>query len=385
MEKAHAINPRRIAWCCEEQGLSVDQLAREVKIAPATLGRVMEGEDALSIKQLRGIAAFFNRGLLFFLEPEPVNETTLHSAQFRTLRNHKPTLSPRLKTLVERVEYQRRVYLSLLEDLGEAVDREWYPAGLSFDPVDMKQPAAVARRWLGIEEGMDFQALRRAVETKGIMVFLSNGYAGQWQIAKESPVRGFSLYFDSYPVIAIKKQGAEGPQAFTLMHELAHLLLHRESFIDDEEDFHSYRGKEQVANAFAANLLVPDGLLAQVDMTHFPVGEVSAYDNYLKRECKRWCVSGEVVVLRLVNEGLLARERYPEYRKWKETLPLPKDSSGGSRYRYKEPMRVFGEPFVRTVLDALHSRQITLARASSYLDNLKIKDLRRLEEAHARI
>jgi len=65
-------------------------------------------------------------------------------------------------------------------------------------------------------------------------------------------------------------------------------------------------------------------------------------------------------------------------------LPIP-EGGGGSRYRYKEPLRMFGESFVRTVLDALHSQQITLARASTYLDNLKIKDLRRLEETHARI
>jgi len=34
---------------------------------------------------------------------------------------------------------------------------------------------------------------------------------------------------------------------------------------------------------------------------------------------------------------------------------------------------------VRTVLDALNARHITLAKASSYLDNLKINDLQKLE------
>ena len=35
--------------------------------------------------------------------------------------------------------------------------------------------------------------------------------------------------------------------------------------------------------------------------------------------------------------------------------------------------------FVRTVLDSLYARHITLAKASGYLDNLKIKDLHQLE------
>jgi hypothetical protein len=34
---------------------------------------------------------------------------------------------------------------------------------------------------------------------------------------------------------------------------------------------------------------------------------------------------------------------------------------------------------VRTVLDALSARRISLAKASTYLDNLKISDLHKLE------
>jgi hypothetical protein len=40
---------------------------------------------------------------------------------------------------------------------------------------------------------------------------------------------------------------------------------------------------------------------------------------------------------------------------------------------------------VETVLDALSARHITLAKASSYLDNLKIKDLHQLERHFASI
>ncbi len=36
---------------------------------------------------------------------------------------------------------------------------------------------------------------------------------------------------------------------------------------------------------------------------------------------------------------------------------------------------MFGDAYVRTILDALSANHITLNKASSYLDNLKIKDL----------
>jgi hypothetical protein len=46
---------------------------------------------------------------------------------------------------------------------------------------------------------------------------------------------------------------------------------------------------------------------------------------------------------------------------------------------------VFGDKYVRTVLDALNARHITLAKASTYLDNLRISDLRQLERYYAGI
>jgi len=237
MDKAQTVNPQRIAWCSMAEGLSVEDLAREVHIAPATLDKAMQGEDALSINQLRSIAKHFNRGMLFFLDPAPVDETRLHSPQFRTISNQKPALPAKLTALIERVEHQREVYIGLLEDLGEDVSRPWYPDGLQLAELDIKQAAEASRRWLGLEDDNDLNQLRRAVEARGILVFISNGYAGRWQIPKENPVRGFSLNFPTYPVIAVKKQSSEGPQAFTLMHELAHLLLHRDSFIDEDKDF----------------------------------------------------------------------------------------------------------------------------------------------------
>jgi len=44
-------------------------------------------------------------------------------------------------------------------------------------------------------------------------------------------------------------------------------------------------------------------------------------------------------------------------------------------YRHREPSHIFGHTFVRTVLDALHGQYITLAKASHYLDGLKINGL----------
>ena len=63
------------------------------------------------------------------------------------------------------------------------------------------------------------------------------------------------------------------------------------------------------------------------------------------------------------------------------TKPLEMERKVVNRsYRYREPIHIFGDTFVRTVFEALQAKEITLARASGYLDNLRIQDVHELEQ-----
>lgn len=382
MERVQSINPQRIAWCCADLGITTDDLARELGVPWLNLERVMGGEDGLTFNQLRKIAEYFGRGVLFFLEPGPVDEEQVHTPQFRTLANQKPGLSARLKALIERVEKQRSVYLSLREDLDGALP-------VAFNPPDLPQQnpreaARIARRWLSLSDHNSFDTYRTAVEARGVLVFRTNGYNGKWQIAKESPILGFALYDTESPVIVVKKQPWESQQTFTLMHELGHLLLHKASSIDDEADIQSHQGRESQVNAFAGHLLVPDSFLTSIRDSECP-DDVAQFDNWLAQSRKAWGVSTEVILRRLLDAGRLPQIQYAAYRRWRAMVP-PVEKDGGNRmYRHREPKHVFGDTFVRTVLDALSARHITLAKASSYLDSVKITDLHQLERHYASV
>ena len=111
--------------------------------------------------------------------------------------------------------------------------------------------------------------------------------------------------------------------------------------------------------------------------------EAAEFDDWLREQRKAWGVSGEVILLRLLDAGRLPRKDYMAYRAWREEM-ISAEGDGGSRaYRHREPKHVFGDTYVRAVLDALSARHITLAKASSYLDNLKIKDVHLLERHYA--
>lgn len=374
-----SINSERLAWCCADYGITPGNLAAELGIAPVSLDRVMSGESGITFNQLAKVAAYFGRGVLFFLEKEPVREERIHTLAFRTLANQKPELSVKVKGLIERVEKQRSVYLALREDLDNPDMPIFYPPDLPDDP---RAAAVTARKWLGLGEVNDFDTYRNAVEAQGILVFRSNGYNGKWQIAKDSPILGFTLYSPDCPVIVVKKQEWVTQQAFTLMHEVGHLLLHKTSSIDDESDMNSHQGKERDANAFAGLVLVPDSFLQKIDDAARPI-DVEQYDDWLEWCRKAWGVSSEVVLRRLLDNGRLPYQKYAAYRAWRAGLQFPQIDGGSRAYRNREPKHIFGDTFVRTVLGALSGRRITLAKASSYLDGLKINDLHQLERHYA--
>ena len=175
----------------------------------------------------------------------------------------------------------------------------------------------------------------------------------------------------------------EAPQAFTLMHELAHVLLHKTSWIDDETDLRATQGREQEANLFAGLVLVPDHFLDSISDQTRPT-DVTTFNEWLKPQRKVWGVSTEVILRRLLAVGRLTQATYQAYRAWSLEAGQNIKEEGGTRmYRHREPKHIFGDRFVRTVLNSLSARRITLSKASSYLDSIKIADVHELERHYA--
>lgn len=380
MEKLDSINSERIRWCCEDRGITPQELAETLRFSWDSFQEVLHQHSGLTFNQLRKVADYFHRSTLFFLESGPVTGEQVHTPQFRTIANQKPEISPKVRAIVERVERQRDVYLSLLETMDDTDTSRFNPP--AFSNKSVRQAARITRDWLDLSSANDFAAYRRAVEAKGILVFRSNGYNGAWQIPKTDPICGFAVFDARCPVIVVKKMATETRQVFTLMHELGHVLLHRTSSIDDDADLYSHQGHEREANEFAGLLLVPDEKLNEVDDDAIP-SDTSQYDAWLRPLTRKLGVSPEVVLRRLLESNRIDRASYEAYREWRAKQPIPVEGKGTRMYRHREPKHVFGDAFVGVVLDALHAKQITLTKASTYLDNLKISDLHQLEAFNA--
>jgi len=379
MDRITNINIDRIYWCCNDQHSSIDELVTLLGINPDVFASFLEGERGLTFNQLKKIADYFGRGILFFLEEGEIDGNTLHSPQFRTITNQKPHLSRELRSYIERVEYQRDIFLSLIEDDDDGFLGQLQSFELEFSTPS--EAAAAARIWLNVANINSFDTYRSAIEKKGVLIFRSNGYVGNWKIPNNSEILGFSLYDESCPVIVVRKQEFETRQAFTLAHELGHLLMHKSSFIDELSDFDSFDlGQYEIeANSFAGHFLVPTEYLSEISLDIFDA-DISTLEQSLKPFRNKWCASYEVIIRRFIEEGLLPRQILFEYRDWRDVQPkLVSDSGGNRQYRHREPKHIFGDRYVRTVLSSLSEKKITLAKASDYLDRIKVADIHQLE------
>lgn len=380
VERISNVNWQRILWCCGDRRISINELAVAVNVPYATLERLEGGEDALTYAQLQRIASYFGRGVLFFLEPGPVDPVKVFTNGFRTLANQKAEIDAAVKKIIERAEWQREAYLALRAEVGDERIAEFAPPDLKGKTLEAA--ATVVRNWLELDGVRNFEGYRRAVESKGILVFRTNGYQGKWQIPKTSQVLGFAIYHEAFPLIVVRKARFESRQVFTLFHELAHILLHKESVIDEEPDLYANEGREREANRFAGLVLVPDKHLNHVNRYAMPA-RAAEIDGWLAGHRRDWGVSTEVILLRLLDSGRIERHVYDEYKAWQDAQPNVEDSEGRRSYRYREPRHILGDGYVRTVLSALDQRRITLTRASRFLDGLKVDDLHRLEGYYA--
>jgi len=374
MERIDFINTKRLQWCCNEIGITVEELSEETKVSLGALKSLFEDQKGLTYNQLKKLADFFGRGIFFFLEEGDVVEERVHSANFRTLTNQKPYLSLEMRKFIERVEKKRDEFLWLLEET------EGEQPNFTFPDLEgsIENRAMQIREWLNLPSKNSFDTYREALGEKGIFVLQSNGYTGKWKIPNESPVLGFSLWHQKMPVIVIKKQRTKERQTFTLIHELAHLVLHQQSIIDDEQDIWGNSGSEKEANRFAGTLLVPMEFLDTIDVELIP-SRYAEYRDWFGVYKKEWGVSTEVILRRLVDTKRLSPALYQGYRSWLKQQTLP-ESSGGQRYRDREPLHIFGKRYVQEVLDAKSYDVITLVKASRFLDNIKINTLHQLEK-----
>jgi Zn-dependent peptidase ImmA (M78 family) len=287
---------------------------------------------------------------------------------------HRETQTPKehyqLLLVQSEVEEIRLNALDLFEMLGEqppTLPEDIYAALTD----DVEKVAARARTLLDmpIEEQLSLKSrekdsfvniLRNKFEAAGILV-------AKHPALVQFGARGICFYATPLPVVVFSNE-APGAQAFTLGHELAHVIL-KVSAISGAPGSATPSAKrvEDWCNAFASAFLVPSAALERlVPRLSIPLDAIE--DSKLNDLARAFAVSRHAMLIRLVNLGYVRASFYWDVKRpWFLEEEAKYKARGrpkyyGSRYRTSR-----GDLYTGLVLEAWANGMITNHNAAEFM------------------
>jgi Zn-dependent peptidase ImmA (M78 family) len=220
-----------------------------------------------------------------------------------------PNAAPTAKSkeTIQTIQFAEGVQKALEQDSEGVSDLPHFTVTQS-DKID--EFALLARRYFNItledqSEAKDARAFyiicRKKIEDRGIFV-LHDSFP-------EQDGSGFCLSHDRHPVIVVNtKKQTKGRRLFTLIHELAHVLM-RKSGISDP--FVRENATERACNRFAGSFLVPKSYIN--GLLRLPITD-EPDDDDVKWASRRLKISQEATVFRLEQLGFY---KPGSYDRWK--------------------------------------------------------------------
>ncbi len=361
-----------LRWARESRGFSLKGAAKRLGVKPERLEDWESNNSAPTVKQLRRAAHIYARPIGVFFLAEPPEPDDLIRDFRRVPDSAIADLSPALTLEIRLARERRQEALDLAAEAGHRPKP--FPEAATLREAT-SQVAGRLRKRLGVsleaqkrwtDQYFAFNAWRAALEAVGVLVFQTGGTKLLRVEVEEA--RGFSLSEQPLPVVVVNGRDAPAARCFTLIHELTHVSLQRGGLCD----LHSRtRGRlsdrdrvEAFCNQVAGEVLVPTEELIREPSVSEREKNPSWSDAELRELARRFWVSREVVLRRLLALGLTS-ERF--YRKWRAENPPRPPAAGGPIPPPDRSIRRNGRLFSRLVLAAYHDRRIPLSEASRLL------------------
>jgi len=378
-------NPDVLQWARKVIGLPRHIAAERIGVKEDVLDQWEKGEVKPTLGQLRHAARVYRKPLATLLLAQlPKHESPI-KADFRLLlENQGREWSTELHLALLRVQMQHDVAIQLArldDNLPPPIE-----LSLTIDD-DVEVSSEIVRDWL--EESAprpvnsygkrDFSQWITLIEVKTILVTQATG------ISLEE-MRGCSISEEPFPTILLNANDSPNGRLFTLIHELAHILLHAGGICDQEDRFVEDSGEkeriERFCNALAAAVLIPRAQLFKDRRVVRAAPSTRWSEREIAEFSTRFGVSREALILRLVELKRASWDLYFELRPRYERAheETKQDASGTGFFSpYQRKIRDFGRRYTISVLNAYHREDITGLDLANYLD-MRLNHVPQLEE-----
>ena len=339
VQKVAGVNPEVLVWARETAGLDLETAARKVGLnaargvsGPARLAALEHGETQPTAAQLRKMAQQYHRPLVTFYMAKVPAPAEL-GQDFRTLPDRGDPANILLATLLRDVKARQSLVRDALENDEDVREVPLVRSQARMRDAGRLSDALVAaidfnrREFRARASAEDaFIYLRALVEAKGVFVLLA-GDCGHWSTAIEVSVfRGFAIADPLAPFIVINDQDAKAAWSFTLLHELAHLLLGESGVSGGAPQ----AGLEQLCNDTAAATLI-----AATEIGDLPLDGGAGDVAQINALADRARVSRSMIAYQLFRGGRLTQHRWEELRdqfraEWMAGKAREKEKNKGS-------------------------------------------------------
>ncbi|HQS95177.1 MAG: hypothetical protein B7X90_03020 [Novosphingobium sp. 17-62-19] len=314
------INSEILIWARETAGLDLETAARKIALNAARgmsgaerLKAIEAGDVVPSAALLRRMADKYHRPILTFYLPR-VPAPPQFGQDFRALPDQGDESNILLATLLRDVKARQTLVRETLEEDDDAVEVKLVGSAKGIrDAAELSAAIACAidfdrAAYRAQAKGEDaFAYLRTLVEAKGVFVLLA-GDCGHWSTAIEVEIfRGFAIADHLAPFIVINDQDAKSAWAFTLLHELAHLLVGETGVSGGTPA----AGLEQLCNDAAAAVLVER---AEVVELRWLLRDSDSDINVIKGFADQARISQSMVAYQLFRVGVIGEGRWRELR-----------------------------------------------------------------------
>jgi Zn-dependent peptidase ImmA (M78 family)/transcriptional regulator with XRE-family HTH domain len=380
--QAIAINPSLLAWAREESGYEPDQIAKRLQVKIERITAWENGERQPTMRQIENLARLLHRPLSVFFLPRPPQLPPL-AAEYRRLPDVEPGHeSPELRLALRQMLNRRETTLNLMGELGESIQEFSLRANLRESPVEvgnrLRQATCVtvATQFGWANEWEAWRAWRAAVDQLGVLVF-------QFPKVELKEVRGLALLRTPLPVAAINGKEIPETKAFTLFHEIVHLMLasgnEEAPAVRERRRGEEWMSVERFAEAAASHTLVPDNALRDV-VGQFGLQRTAWDIDNVRRVARKFRVTTLATATRLRESGFMDWDQYNRWREqWQEHVATLPPRFGGFATPMQKALNRAGRPFAQLVLEALAANRITPVDASRYL-GLKYEHFEKLRE-----
>jgi Zn-dependent peptidase ImmA (M78 family) len=202
---------------------------------------------------------------------------------------------------------------------------------------------------------------------------------------------GFAIAADALPVIAVNRNDALTRRTFSLVHELAHLMIRVSGVSELETDANRPPEDQRIevfCNSVAAAALIPrDVLLAEPGVIAQGQPSTNWSDAEISDLARQFGVSREALLRRLLTLNRTTNEFYRQKRaqyiaEFVASQKRKKEKAAQTEIKRNMPQETvsnFGRRLVNMLLDNYHQDRMTLSELSGYL-GLKVKHFPKLEE-----